>query len=195
MSNHLHYSDDDIGLAARHVSMRRVLMLFTPYRYRIAAAILLMIMASAVGLEGSFLLWAIIDEALPANDLKLLVGLVVGMVIVTLLSAAVGAYQVILMSRIGQAVLHALRVRLYSHLQSLSLRFFTGTRVGDVQSRIVSDIDGLQSLVTKIANELGRSLSAVIMTAIAIVILDWRRELFVFFVVPGTILRPVCARR
>ncbi len=188
MSKHLPYSDDYTDLAARHVSMRRILSLFIPYRKRIAAVILLMIMASAVGLAGPFLLRAIIDEALPANDLRLLVGLVGGMVIVALLSAAVGAYQVILMSRIGQAVLHALRVRLYAHLQSLSLRFFTGTRVGEVQSRIASDIDGLQSLVTETANELGRSLSAVVMTAIAIVILDWRLALFVLFVVPGTIL-------
>lgn len=188
MSKHLPYSDDYTDLAARHVSMRRILSLFIPYRKRIAAVILLMIMSSAVGLAGPFLLRAIIDEALPANDLRLLVGLVGGMVIVALLSAAVGAYQVILMSRIGQAVLHALRVRLYTHLQSLSLRVFTGTRVGEVQSRIASDIDGLQSLVTETANELGRSLSAVVMTAIAIVILDWRLALFVLFVVPGTIL-------
>ncbi|WP_417834596.1 ABC transporter ATP-binding protein [Thalassospira xiamenensis] len=188
MSKHLPYSDDYTDLAARHVSMRRILSLFIPYRKRIAAVILLMIMSSAVGLAGPFLLRAIIDEALPANDIRLLVGLVGGMVIVALLSAAVGAYQVILMSRIGQAVLHALRVRLYTHLQSLSLRFFTGTRVGEVQSRIASDIDGLQSLVTETANELGRSLSAVVMTAIAIVILDWRLALFVLFVVPGTIL-------
>ncbi|WP_256359968.1 ABC transporter ATP-binding protein [Thalassospira sp. TSL5-1] len=162
--------------------------LFTPYRNGIAAVIILMITASAVGLVGPFLLRAVIDEALPAHDLKLLVGLVGGMVLVALLSAAAGAYQVILMSRIGQAVLHALRVRLYTHLQSLSLRFFIGTRVGEVQSRMASDIDGLQSLVTETASELGRSLSAVVMTAIAIVILDWRLALFVLFVVPGTIL-------
>lgn len=66
--------------------------------------------------------------------------------------------------------------------------FFTGIRVGEVQSRIASDIDGLQSLVTETANELGRSLSAVVMTAIAILILGWRLALFVLFIVPGTVL-------
>ncbi|MHC8492236.1 ABC transporter transmembrane domain-containing protein [Thalassospira sp. SM2505] len=178
MSKNPDYADDYAGLAERHVSIRRILSLFTPYRKRIAAVILLMIIASAVGLAGPFLLRAIIDEALPANDFKLLVGLVGGMVLVALLSAVAGAYQVILLSHIGQAVLHALRVRIYAHLQSLSLRFFTETRVGEVQSRIASDIDGLQSLVMVTANDLGRSLSAVIMTAIAIVILDWRLALF-----------------
>ena len=181
-------ADDYSNLAERHVSIRRVLSLMLPYRRRIMAAIFLMLVASAVGLAGPFLLRAIIDDALPVHDLKLLGALVAGMVLVALLSAAIGACQVILMSRIGQSVLHDLRVRIYAHLQSLSLRFFTKTRVGEVQSRIASDIDGLQSLLTETANDLGRSLSAVVMTAIAILILDWRLALFVLCVVPGTIL-------
>ena len=188
MTAHLQDPDDYDDLAAQHVSMRRVLALFAPYRKRIAAVMLLMVVASASGLAGPFLLRAIIDEALPRNDIRLLLWLVAGMLLVAFLSAALGAAQVILSARIGQTVLHDLRVRLYAHLQSLSLRFFTGARVGEVQSRIASDIDGLQSLVTETANELGRSLSAVVMTAIAIVILDWRLALFVLVIVPGTVL-------
>lgn len=175
-------------LAARHVSLRRVLSLFAPYRWRIAGVVMLMVLAAAIGLIGPFLLRAIIDVALPLHDLALLIWLVAGMVTVAMIAAAVEAWQVVLTSHIGQTVLHDLRVRLYSHLQSLSLRFFTGTRTGEVQSRIAGDIAGLQSLVTETASELGRSLSATIMTAVAIVILDWRLAIFVLLIVPGTVL-------
>lgn len=48
-------------LAAQHVSMRRVLALFAPYRKRIAAVILLMVVGSMVGLAGPFLMRAVID--------------------------------------------------------------------------------------------------------------------------------------
>lgn len=171
-------------LAARHVSLRRVLALLRPYRRRIAAVAGLMTLASAVALAGPFLLRVIIDTALPQRDLSLLVGLAVAMIAAALLSAGLGAWQIVLSARIGQALLHDLRVRLYSHLQTLSLRFFTGTRTGEVQSRIA----GLQALVTETANELGRALSAVVMTAVAIVILDWRLALFVLLIVPGTVL-------
>lgn len=188
MSTRPELPDNYDDLAAQHVSMQRVLALFAPYRKRIAAVILLMVVGSMVGLAGPFLLRAVIDQALPQKDLGLLVWLVAGMVLVALVSAVIDAGQVILSSRIGQTVLHDLRVRLYTHLQSLSLRFFTGTRVGEVQSRIASDIDGLQSLVTDTASDLGRSLSAVVMTAIAILILDWRLALFVLLIVPGTVL-------
>lgn len=180
--------DDYDDLAARHVSMRRVLRLFAPYRARIAAVGTLMILASAIGLAGPFLLRAIIDIALPQQDLSLLIWLAGGMIAAALASAGIGALQIVLSARIGQAILHDLRVRLYAHLQTLSLRFFTGTRSGEVQSRIAGDIAGLQSLMTDTANELGRSLSAVAMTAVAIVLLDWRLALFVLLIVPMTVL-------
>jgi len=180
--------EDYDDLATRHVSLRRILALFTPYRWRIVGIVALMFLASAVSLIGPFLLRDIIDSALPAHDIELLVWLVVGMVTVAMTGAAVGAWQVVVTFRIGQAVLHDLRVRLYSHLQSLSLRFFTGTRTGEVQSRIAGDIAGLQSLVTETASELGRALSAVVMTMIAIILLDWRLALFVLLIVPGTVL-------
>lgn len=176
------------ALAARHVSMRRVLRLFAPYRARIAATAALMVLASTVGLVGPFLLRAIIDVALPRQDLALLVSLAGGMIAAALASAGLGALQVVLSARIGQAILHDLRVQLYAHLQTLSLRFFTGARTGEVQSRIAGDLAGLQSLMTETANELGRSLSAVAMTAVAIVLLDWRLALFVLVIVPVTVV-------
>ncbi len=175
------------GLASTHVSLRRVLGLFRPYRTRILGVVVLMMAASAAGLLSPFLLRAIIDKALPRADLGLLEFLVAGLVAIAIVSAGLGTIQVIMSVRIGQAILHDLRVKVYSHLQSLPLGFFTGTRAGEIQSRIAGDIAGLQSLVTETANELTRSLSAAIMTAAAIVLLDWRMALFVLLIVPGTV--------
>lgn len=124
MTVHHQDPDDNDDVAVQHVSMQCVLALFVPYRKRIAAVMLLMVLASATGLARPFLLRAVIDEALPRNNSELLISLVAGMVLVAFLSAAIGAGQVVLSSRIGQTVLHDLRVRLYAHLQSLSLRFF-----------------------------------------------------------------------
>ncbi|WP_133260481.1 hypothetical protein [Rhodovulum sp. BSW8] len=91
-----HYDD----LAARHVSIRRVLRLFVPYRARIGAVVALMILASAIGLAGPFLLRAIIDIALPQQDLSLLAWLAGGMIAAALASAGIGALQIVLSARI-----------------------------------------------------------------------------------------------
>lgn len=175
-------------LAAAHVSMRRVFALFMPYRLKILAVVVLLIFGSMIGMAAPFLLRAIIDDALPSDNFSLLLWLVGGLVAVAMLGAAISTVQTILSARIGQAILHDLRVRVYAHLQSLSLRFFAGNRTGEIQSRIANDIGGLQSLVTDAGNELARSLSTVLMTAFAMCLLDWRLALFSLLVVPLTVV-------
>ena len=67
---------------AHEVSLRRIGRLFRPYRWSLALVIAIIALSSVVGLASPFLLRAIIDTALPAKDLHLLVWLVLGMVAV-----------------------------------------------------------------------------------------------------------------
>ncbi|MDR6397511.1 ABC transporter ATP-binding protein [Herbaspirillum seropedicae] len=180
--------DDYEEIAAQHVSMKRVLALFMPYRIRILSVFALLVTGSGIGMLAPFLLRTIIDDALPSADFTLLLWLVGGLVAVAVLGAAISAVQNILSARIGQEILHDLRVRVYAHLQSLSLGFFAGNRTGEIQSRIANDIGGLQALVTEAGNELARSLSTVLMTALAMCLLDWRLALLSLLVVPLTVL-------
>ena len=69
----------------------------------------------------------------------------------------------------GQKVMHALRVRLFTHLQAQSLGFFTRTRGGEVQSRLTHDIAGMQSVVTSSATGVASNLTTAVATAVAIV--------------------------
>lgn len=173
---------DDV--ASAHVSVARILGLFQPYRGRIALVLLLIALASAAGLAAPFLLRAIIDEALPKADLPLLVALSSSLVVLAAVGAGIGVLQVLVTAKVGQAIMHDLRVTVYTHLQSLSLRFFTATRAGDIQSRIANDIGALQALVTHTAGEATRNASTVVMTAAAMLLLDWRLALLSFLVLP-----------
>lgn len=171
-------------LAARHVSAARVFGLFRPYAGRIALVLVLIALATAAGLAAPFLLREIIDVALPRGDVRLL-GLLAGSLVgLAALSAGIGVLQALLTAKVGQAVMHDLRVHVYAHLQSLPLGFFTATRGGDIQSRIASDIGALQALVTHTAGEATRNASAVAMTAAAMLLLEWRLALFSFLVLP-----------
>ncbi len=184
------FSRDDAyhDLAANHVSAGRILALFKPYKRQILRVVILLLFGSAVGMASPFLLRAIIDEALPKADIQLLIYLAGGLVGIAALSAGLNTLQIVMSTKIGQSIMHDLRVRLYSHLQSLSLSFFAATRSGEIQSRIASDIGGLQTLVTNTANELARNTSVVVMTAVAMFFLDWRLALFSMIAVPVSIL-------
>lgn len=182
--------DDEIDdldydeLADTHVSARRVLGLFKPYRGRVATVLVLILLAAVAGVGSPFLLRGIIDNALPTGDLHLLAVLAGGLIALACLEAAIAVLQALVTSKVGQAIMHDLRVRVYAHLQSLSLGFFTKTRTGEVQSRIASDIGGLQALVTHTASDLTRNVSTVVVTMIAMLLLEWRLALFSFLVLP-----------
>ncbi|KMO35761.1 ABC transporter ATP-binding protein [Methylobacterium aquaticum] len=172
------------ALATAHVSVARILGLFRPYRGRIALVLFLIALASAAGLASPFLLRAIIDEAFPKGDLPLLAALSGSLVALAAVGAGIGVLQVLVTAKVGQAIMHDLRMAVYTHLQSLSLGFFTATRAGDIQSRIANDIGALQALVTHTAGEATRNASTVVMTAAAMLLLDWRLALLSFLVLP-----------
>ena len=169
------------------VDLRRVLALFRPHRGRLAAVAVLIAVSSVVGLASPFLLRGVIDVAIPQRDARLLILLVAGMVAVSLVSTVVGVYQTLLSTTVGQRIMRDLRVSVYAHLQRMSLRFFTRTRTGEVQSRITNDIGGMQSVVTTTATSLVSNATTVVASAAAMLALDWRLALLSFVLLPGSV--------
>ena len=70
------------------------------------------------------------------------------MAAVPIVNGAIGILQTYETTRVGQQVMRDLRDRLYSHLQTLSLAFFTSTKTGEIQSRLANDVGGVQTVVT-----------------------------------------------
>ncbi len=184
----MHRHETETNENTKQVSIYRVYGFFKPYRWQLLGSIVLIFIGAGAGMAMPFLLRNIIDDALPHADMQLLVTLVIAMVLATLVSAVINMIQTIISTKIGQAVLHDLRVKLYSHLHSLSLNFFTNTRGGEIQSRITQDIGSLQELVSNTAQEAAKNLSIVIMTVIAMFLLDWKLSLFSLTVVPLTLV-------
>src|SRR5205823_633778 len=85
---------------------------------------------------------------------------------------------------VGQQVMQDLRNRLYEHLQSMSLRFFTATRTGELQSRLQNDVGGVQSVVTNTASSVLSNVVTILSTVIAMVVLSWQLTLLALGVVP-----------
>ncbi|QIG43255.1 ABC transporter ATP-binding protein [Nocardioides anomalus] len=172
---------------AREVSLRRIARLFTPYRWSVAGVVAIIVAASVVGLASPFLLRAVIDTALPQQDVRLLVLLTVGMVAVAAVTSVLGVWQTWISTQIGQRVMHGLRTDVFAHLQRQSLAFFTRTRTGEVQSRITNDIGGMQSVVTSTATSIASNLTTTVATAVAMVALSWRLALISLVVLPPAI--------
>jgi len=119
----------------------------------------------------------VIDDALPQQDLRLLVLLTAGMVAVAALTSVLGVLQTWINTQVGQRVMHTLRTDVFGHLQRQSIAFFTRTRTGEVQSRITNDIGGMQSVVTSTATSVASNLTTTVATAVAMAVLSWRLSL------------------
>jgi ATP-binding cassette subfamily B protein len=168
----------------RERDRRRILRLFVPYRWRLAAVIGLIVFASGLGIISPFLLRGVLDTALPHRDATLLTELVLGMIGIAIATGAISVGQTYISNVIGQRVMHDLRAAVYRHLQRMSLAFFTRTRTGEVQSRIANDIGGIDSVVTTTATTIAQNATTVVATIVAMVLLDWRLAAFSLVFVP-----------
>lgn len=175
-------------LADSPVSLRRVGSLFAPYRRRLSVVVALIVASSVVGLAQPFLVRHVIDVALPRQDVGLLLLLVMAMVGVAVVTAAIGVVQTFLSTTVGQRVMHRLRSDLFTHLQRQSLDFFTRTRGGEVQSRLVNDIGSMQSVVTSTATSVAANVTVVLGTAVAMLALSWRLALISLVVLPPAVV-------
>jgi len=171
--------------------VRRVARLFYPYRRRVALVCLAILVSAGLGVVNPLLTKVVFDQALfPSSgepNLHLLYVLIGIMVAIAVVGGAIGVGQTYLTSVLGQGVMQDLRNRLYAHLQAMSLRFFTSTRTGEIQSRLQNDVAGIQTVVTDTASSILANIVIVVSTVVAMTILSWQLTLLSLFVVPGFI--------
>jgi len=184
--NRLAPPDYDPSLLKRpsRATIRRAARFFTPYKWRVAASTVMILITAALGIVNPLLLKEIIDQAIPDRDLDklyLYVGLMVALPIV---SGLIGIFQSWLNAVIGQKVMADLRCMLYQHLQAMPLRFFTETRTGEIQSRLSNDVGGIQRVVTDTATSVVANVAISLSTVVAMWLLDWRLALISLGLIP-----------
>ena len=133
------------------VPLRAIVRRFWPYarRYRpwLLLTGLLIVLDAAVETAAVWLFKVLVDEVLVPRDLHALLWVGVLFVAVTLGGGVVGFADDVLSTWVSERFLLDLRVRFYTHLQRLPLEFFEGRRLGDVLSRLTSDIQAIESFV------------------------------------------------
>jgi ATP-binding cassette subfamily B protein len=167
--------------------VRRIVGLFAAYRGRTALILASIVVTSALGIVNPLLIQVVFDDALFVQggpDLGLLYALVALMVAIPIVLGLLGVAQTYLTNWVGNQVMQDLRDRLYSHLQSMPLAFFTGTRTGEIQSRLANDVGGVQTVVTSTASSILSNVVTVISSLVAMVILSWELTAVSLILVP-----------
>src|SRR5437660_6376683 len=153
-------------------TVRRVMQAFSPYKLQVVLVLIAILLTKVLGLVNPLLIQRIFDDAIGKRNLNLLIIFVVIMFITPIVSGMIGVGQTYLNNIIGQNVMRDFRNKLYNHLQSMSLRFFTATRTGEIQSRLSNDVGGVQNVVTDTATSVVANISTALSTIIAMLYLS-----------------------
>jgi len=153
-------------------TLRRVAQAFSPYKAQIVLVLTAIILTTVLGLVNPFMIQFIFDDAIGKGNSTLLIILVSIMIVMPIVTGLIGVGQTYLNNLIGQQVMRDFRNKLYEHLQSLSLRFFTSTRTGEIQSRLSNDVGGVQAVVTNTATSIVSNISTALSTIIAMLFIS-----------------------
>jgi ATP-binding cassette subfamily B protein len=164
--------------------LRRVLRYARPYWGRIAATLVMILASAGLGLLTPLILRDLIDNTLPRGDVRRLGVLALALLLIPAANGGLGVWQRRINASVGEGVIHDLRVSLYRHLQAMSLRFFTNTRVGELMSRLNNDVVGAQNAIS---NTIVNILTNLVQAAALLVVmglLEWRLTLIAVLILP-----------
>ena len=164
--------------------LKTLVDLARPYRARTSLAGVTLVAYTLVALLPPYLAKVAVDRGIETKDLHTLTLVVIAFVAAGAAAFGLSAAQTYLTGWVGERGLADLRIRLFDHLQRLSLGFYERNRTGAIVSRITNDVEALDQLVTDGVTSLVQNSLVLVGTAVVLFLLDWRLALATLVVLP-----------
>ncbi len=174
---------------------RRFLEFLWPYRWRYALGFSFMLIESVAVVGGPYLVGVAIDNGIAVGDVDALRNAVLMYLLLVSLQWATIYTRVNVMARAGQSVIYDLRARLFEHLQSLSLGFYSRYSVGRVITRVINDVGALRQFITFAIVIAARDIFVLAGIVIVMLLMDWRLSLMTFAVLPLMVIATASFRK
>ena len=170
----------------------RIFELFKPYKTALIWTISLVLVSAGLSVLPPLLIQGAFNQGLfPATgkpDLAVLTVFVFSMIGIWLSAAALGVWQTYLTSTVGNKVMGSLRVRMFAHLQSMELAFFTKTKTGAIQSRLQNDVGGVANVLSNTISSILGSTVTVLASMVAMLLLSWQLTIVALIMLPLMVL-------
>jgi ABC-type multidrug transport system fused ATPase/permease subunit len=174
--------------------LRGLIDLLTPYKWRVLAMFVALVAATGAALAPAPLAKLAIDDGIRRHDVGAL-DLIVILFLVSALVYAVASYaQTYLVGWVGQRALQDLRLQLFTHLQRLSISFYSRNRAGVIISRMTNDVEALDQLVEDGMATLFQSGLTLIGVVVILLVLDLHLALLTFLAIPILLIGGVAFR-
>ena len=167
---------------------RRMIGYLSPYKLRLLLAVIGLIFSAALSLVFPAVIQNVVDSVFTDADLGLLDAITLALLLVFALRSVAEFVQNYNLNFVGERIVVDIRQELYAHLQSLSLKFFTERRVGELISRISSDVTVMRTVLTGNVSALLQQ-SLMLLGSVAIMFwLNWRLTLFIIVLMPVIVI-------
>ena len=177
--------------------LRRITALFAPHKAALVTTVVLVLVGAALSVIPPLLTQRAFDDGLfpvgpdgeaTGPNLPVLATVVAAMILVFVVSALLGVWQTWLTATIGNKVMGALRVRLFTHLQAMELSFFTRTKTGVIQSRLQNDVGGVASVLTNTVSSVLGNTVTVLAAFVAMLLLNWQLTAIALVLMPFMVI-------
>jgi ATP-binding cassette subfamily B protein len=187
--------EDKLDRAAARRVLRRTARMLRPQSRRVAGALAMVVLWTGTVLAGPWLVRYGIDHGINEGDAGALNVAVAGYVVVAVLAYVTNRIQITLISRVGEDFLRRLRIRVFDHLQRLSMPFYDRSKAGVLVSRMTSDVDSLAELI-----QLGLAMfvSNALLLVVSVIVLStvsWQLMLVCMLGLPPVILASIKFQR
>ncbi|WP_307812358.1 ABC transporter ATP-binding protein [Lacisediminihabitans changchengi] len=166
----------------------RIAALFAPHKTALITTAVLVIIGAGLTVLPPLLTARAFDMGLfPKSghpNFPVLLEIVGLMVLIFVASAALGVWQTYLTATVGNRVMGAMRVRLFSHLQRMELAFFTRTKTGIIQSRLQNDVGGVANVLTNTVSSVLGNTVTVIAAFVSMLVLSWQLTVVAIILMP-----------
>jgi ABC-type multidrug transport system fused ATPase/permease subunit len=172
------------GEDQRARKLRGLLQLLRPYRGKVVLMFVALVLATGASLVPPYLAGRAIDDAIHQRDADFLTVILIAFIAAAIINWGATYAQTYLVNWVGQRALQDLRERIFSHLQRMSIGFYSRNKTGVLISRLTNDVQALDQLVTDGVVTLFSSTLTLLGTAAILLFLDAELALITFLTFP-----------
>jgi ATP-binding cassette, subfamily B, bacterial len=175
---------------AKHV-IRRAAQMMRPYRRRVTLSVLFIALYTSSILAGPYLVKWAIDSGISKGDASVLNMAIVGYIGVAIVAYWSQRTAILSLATVGENFLRDLRLRVFAHLQRLSMPFYDREKAGVIISRMTSDIDTMQELVQMGLMNFVSAALLLVLALITLLLVSWQLMLVCALIVPVVVIASI----
>ncbi len=162
----------------------RIVKFAKPWKWALAGFLVLVVIDALLTIANPLIYREIIDKGILKDNTLLIIHLAILVAILAAIDAGETLWRGWLAAKIGTGMVYNLRVKVFSHVQSMSLAFFTRTQTGALVSRLNNDVNDVRDSFTDFLNNVVGNAVSVGLTLVAMFVLSWRLSLVSLILLP-----------